>query len=583
MSLEKITSLANKLLIWLLICIMYITCSGTATPVSASELENSPSEYESSLPGHENPASEHESLPYAEALNTLGVLRGNEKGLELHRVPTRSEVLVMIIRLLGKEQEALESTYSHPFIDTKWDEPYVSYGYNHSIVKGVSANSFGGSKQASLREYCTMLLRVLGYNESNGDFTFQNSVRFASIVLGEELTGNEKFDRGKMAEITCFALNTRKKDSAKTLGKILVEQGVFTQQQLNDAQRCWEQREKYESTTVLIYAVGSDLESKQERLTNDLNEILLAAPNENCHVLLQTGGTIQYHNDWMTNRKAERFRVAGKELRRIDCNITTKASDPQTLTDFIKWGVKEAPSQRYILVLWDHGYGIKGGFGADELNGNKTMAVSDISAAIANSGVFFDIIAFDACLMGTVETAYALRYHTKYLIASEEATPACGLYYTTWIGALERNPAISTKRLGRAILDSFIIHAGIEANIPTSLAMMDVRRIQTLIDCMTLFTGDLIQSARNSELLGKNEGVFDQFDLLSVMQGIPEITAAAQALASEVRNSSDGGRYCGVGLYVPVYKPEDKPLVIEELEKVGFSKAYLNTLYKSIP
>ena len=399
-------------------------------------------------------------------------------------------------------------------------------------------------------------------------------------MLGEPLNENEKFDRRKMAEIACFALNTRKKDSAKTLGKILVEQGVFTQQQLNDAQRCWEQRERYESTTVLIYAVGSDLESQQGRLTNDLKEILLAAPKDNCHVLLQTGGTIQYHNDWMTNRKAERFRVTGKELRRIECSITTDASDPQTLADFIKWGVNEAPSQRYILILWDHGYGIKGGFGADELNENKTMSVSGISAAIANARVFFDIIAFDACLMGTVETAYALRNHTKYLIASEDSMPACGLYYTTWVGALERNPAISTQRLGRVILDSFIIHAGIEANIPTSLTMMDISRIQTLIDYMTLFTGDLIQSARNSELLGKNEGIFDQFDLLSVMQDVPEITAAAQALASEVRSSSDSSRYCGVAFYVPVYKPEDNPSMIKELEKVGFSKAYLDMIFK---
>jgi hypothetical protein len=182
--------------------------------------------------------------------------------------------------------------------------------------------------------------------------------------------------------------------------------------------------------------------------------------------------------------------------------------------------------------------------------------------------------------MGTVETAFALRNHTKYLIASEEATPACGLYYTTWLGALERNPSISTQRLGRVILDSFIIHAGIEANIPCTISMMDVSRTQVLLDYMTLFIGDLIQSARDSELLGKNEGVFDQFDLLSVMQGVPEITAAAQALASEVRNSLDGSRYCGVALYVPVYKPEDNPSMMKELEKIGLSEAYLNMIYK---
>jgi hypothetical protein len=231
-------------------------------------------------------------------------------------------------------------------------------------------------------------------------------------------------------------------------------------------------------------------------------------------------------------------------------------------------------------VLWDHGYGIKGGFGSDELNSNKTMPVSELSAAIADAGVFFDIIAFDACLMGTVETAFALRNHTGYLIASEEATPACGLYYTTWLGALERNPSMSTQRLGRLILDSFILHAGIEANIPATISMLDVSRAEALVDNMPLFTGDLLQAGKDSVLLGKNEGVFDQFDLLGAIHSVPEITAAAQALASEVRNSTDGGQYCGVALYVPIYKPEDCPSMMDELKKIGLSKTYLDMIFK---
>ncbi|HHW30110.1 MAG TPA: hypothetical protein GXX20_00300 [Clostridiaceae bacterium] len=65
--------------------------------------------------------------PYAEGLNVLGIVRGTGNGFELHGVPTRSEILVMIIRLLGKEQQALENSYPHTFEDTKWEEPYVSF------------------------------------------------------------------------------------------------------------------------------------------------------------------------------------------------------------------------------------------------------------------------------------------------------------------------------------------------------------------------------------------------------------------------------------------------------------------------
>lgn len=176
-------------------------------------------------------------------------------------------------------------------------------------------------------------------------------------------------------------------------------------------------------TTILIYAVGSDLESQQGRLTDDLEEILRGQPNQNTKILLQTGGTLKYHNKYMTDGTSERFEVSHGQLQKHESHIQTAASDPRTLRDFLVWGKAVAPSERYILILWDHGYGTMGGFGADELNERKTMKVSELSQAIGSSDMYFDLIVFDACLMGTVETAYALRDQGKYLIASEDSTP----------------------------------------------------------------------------------------------------------------------------------------------------------------
>jgi len=446
------------------------------------------------------PASAEEINPYAAGLEILNIFKGTQNGFELSRVPTRAEALAMIIRLIGKEQEALSSSYKNLFSDTVWEEKYVSYGFHNSIIKGISENHFGGKEPTSLQQYLTMLLRVLGYSDTDGDFTYENAVSFASLVFGEEVFDDQKFNREYMAKLSCFALNARIKNSSITLGRKLVDEGIFTSQKLIEAQRMWEQDKKYASTTLLLYTIGSDLESKQNRLSDDLKEILRAKPGGNCNVLIQTGGTITYHNEYMTDGKAERFRVNGDSLQKIDSNIDTKATSPETLTDFIRWGVSAAPAERYILVLWDHGFGIMGGFGADELNERKTMKVSELSSAINNADVFFDIIIFDACLMGTVEVAYALKDHANYLIASEDTTPACGLYYTTWIGALENNPALGTRRLGRTILDSFTLHAGIEANIPTTISMMKLNRVQTLIDTMLYYEGSPLENAKKAKL-----------------------------------------------------------------------------------
>ncbi|MEF3313279.1 clostripain-related cysteine peptidase [Paenibacillus sp. GYB004] len=528
------------------------------------------------------PSAAAQNSSYAEALNHLGLFSGTGNGYELSRVPTRAEALVMMLRLWGKEEDIQKNTYKNPFHDTDWESPYVSFAYTNGIVNGINEHRFGGNQQASLNQYCAMVLRVLGYSETKGDFTYETAVSFASMVLGIDLTKEVEFNRGTLAKISSYVLNTRPKNQLATLGQILRETDVFTTQSLNEARSLWEQDNKnYDSSTILIYAIGSDLESQQGRLTKDLEEIFRGQPNQNTKILIQTGGTLKYYNKYMTGGASERFEVSHGQLEKHESLIQTAASDPKTLRDFLVWGKSVAPNERYILILWDHGYGTMGGFGADELNGRKTMKVSELSEAIDASNMYFDLIVFDACLMGTVETAYALRNHGKYLIASEDSIPAGGLYYTTWISAMERNPQISTERVGRLILDSFTLHSGIEANIPTTMSMMKLSQAESLVKAIedAEFDFSLTDLANNSELLGKNEGIFDQYDLIDIMGKSSEITAAAQALAFEVRNSAGYKNRNGVALYVPNRKIAHIHEMKEELKAIGLSSKYIETIF----
>jgi hypothetical protein len=527
------------------------------------------------------PSAAAQSSSYADGLNRLGLFSGSENGYELSRVPTRAEALVMMLRLWGKEKDVLKNTYKNPFNDTSWESPYVSYAYNNGLVNGVNEHRFGGSQPTSLKQYCAMILRVLGYSETKGDFTYKTAVSFASTVLGIDLAKEAEFNRGTLAKISSYVLNTRPKNQLATLGQIHSETGVFTTQRLNEARSLWEQDKNVASSTILIYAVGSDLESQQGRLTDDLEEILRGQPNQNTKILIQTGGTLNYHNNYMTDGASERFEVRDGQLKKHESRIQTAASDPKTLRDFLNWGKTVAPSERYILILWDHGYGTMGGFGADELNDRKTMKVSELSKAIEASDMYFDLIVFDACLMGTVETAYALKNHGKYLIASEDSTPAAGLYYTTWISAMERNPQISTERVGRLILDSFTLHSEIEGTMPTTMSMMELSQAESVVKAIEHAELDysLTDLARNSELLGKNDGIFDQYDLIDLMGKSSEVTAAAQALAFEVRNSTGYNNRNGVALYVPNLKIQHTYEMKEELKAIGLSSTYIKTIF----
>ena len=111
-------------------------------------------------------------------------------------------------------------------------------------------------------------------------------------------------------------------------------------------------------------------------------------------------------------------------------------TDPNTLASFIQFCAKEAPADRYILIFWDHGGGSVTGYGYDERYPNDTMDIGEIGKALKNGGVKFDLVGFDACLMGTLETAIAVEPYADYMLASEESEPGTGWYYTRWLQML---------------------------------------------------------------------------------------------------------------------------------------------------
>ena len=71
----------------------------------------------------------------AASLKTLTLFRGSDtgygEGFDLQRPPTRMEALIMLIRLLGEESEALSCTAYQPFTDVPdWALPYAAYAYS---------------------------------------------------------------------------------------------------------------------------------------------------------------------------------------------------------------------------------------------------------------------------------------------------------------------------------------------------------------------------------------------------------------------------------------------------------------------
>ncbi len=170
----------------------------------------------------------------AESLKSLGIFKGvSDTEFELDRAPTRAEALVMLIRLLGKENEALSSECVHPFTDApEWADKYIGYAFENGLTKGISETEFAGNHRATREMYLTFVLRALGYSDSEGgDFLWNAPFELAEktgIISASDMTS--EFLRAEVVKASYNAMSTRLKNEEKTLGEKLISEGVFSKE-----------------------------------------------------------------------------------------------------------------------------------------------------------------------------------------------------------------------------------------------------------------------------------------------------------------------------------------------------------------
>ena len=173
------------------------------------------------------------------SLKALGLFQGYaDTDLGLPDAPSRAQALVMMLRLMGLEQAALDENYTHPFVDTgsyAWADPYIGYAFAHGLTKGQSETEFGGGAPADVRVYLTFVLRALGYIEGeDGDFRWNSPVALAQRVgIAPDYLRFSDFRRADVVTISYAALGAESKDGGQTLAQSLVERGVLTQEALD--------------------------------------------------------------------------------------------------------------------------------------------------------------------------------------------------------------------------------------------------------------------------------------------------------------------------------------------------------------
>ena len=202
----------------------------------------------------------------------------------------------------------------------------------------------------------------------------------------------------------------------------------------------------------------------------------------------------------------------------------TNTGDPKALLDFIQWGIKKYPAERYAVVLWNHGQGWddtdvyaneraravhrlahgrirhafffssvrtalagtgKGGTSraillddnAKDFLDNQEMkkVLADVKKTLGRK---LDLLGMDACLMSMAEVAYQMRASVWYTVGSEQTEPLEGWPYNTILDTLAKRPALNAQELGAVIVDRYL--ASYPANEGVTQSACDLARSDTL-------------------------------------------------------------------------------------------------------
>lgn len=233
--------------------------------------------------------------------------------------------------------------------------------------------------------------------------------------------------------------------------------------------------EEYPARTILAYiSADNNLWDAVGYNLKDMASGLSGHPNCNILAFVDGPGIKSYFLNIHDGRMETVFTFNATNVKDFDPQIDKNqdgnldSSNPATLKMAIDFMLERFPGREYSLILWSHGggwipfdnysrlfdsyiqrinyssvYSLNGlpmvtkdalpsRFFSEE--SRQTMELDGLVDAIPDH--MFDFILFDACYMGCVEVAYALRDKSRYFISSTTEIMGTGFPYKSIVGKM---------------------------------------------------------------------------------------------------------------------------------------------------
>jgi hypothetical protein len=260
--------------------------------------------------------------------------------------------------------------------------------------------------------------------------------------------------------------------------------------------------------TVMIYIVGSDLESSSQHwASRDLLEMLKVtnpAATDATHVVVTTGGSRRH--GWNTVKRL--FIHHGQQYVLEDLGKQSMAT-PLMLSDFVQYAQTNFPAQHYALILWDHGGGTRGyGIDNSEAGQNHIMTLAELHEAyqtiLQQAGKPLDIVIYDACLMSSIEVAEITSTVAKVMAGSVELEPGHGLNYEHLLHTITTNSPQDGVDFGKIVTAGYLQQSQAEKTFNTSqitYSVLDLTQLPPFRETFGRFAEELSKQFENETFL----------------------------------------------------------------------------------
>lgn len=360
------------------------------------------------------------------------------------------------------------------------------------------------------------------------------------------------------------------------------------------------------SRTVMIYMVGSNLESQNGLASDELAGI--SNPEQvaenGINVVLLAGGSKRWKNEAIEADETSIYELGKDGFVKIKEQEMQNMGKAEVLENFLNYVTDNYKTDEYDLVFWNHGGAIQGAE-YDELHDNDYLSIAEMQEALEGSEFGgrhkLEAVIFSTCLNGSIEMADMFKDYARYLVASEEVS----MSYTgasDFMFLEEVLPSDEGYELGQKFVEKYQSKAadlkklnaarGASTSIYSTYSVVDLAKIDAVEAALEKFFAgiDVMDSYKKIAQVRANlyqyaqsggSDDYDMVDLYNLVSGLDEFsTVPAETVQRAIEdavvyNYATDMKSRGISVYFPYAGSKTaKEFFMKYYDEIAPAKSY---------